>query len=498
MTDQQISPFCPVIPGLEDSVLLRNRCYVNGLWIDADQGGCFPVHNPADGSVIVQVPSLGEAEARRAIAEAAAAWRQWRDRTAGERSRLLRRWYGLIQEHREGLARIMTAENGKPLDEARGEVDYGAGFVDWFAAEALRCYGDVIPSPWPDRRIVVLKQPVGVCAAITPWNFPLSMITRKCAAALAAGCTVVVKPAAETPLSALALAELADRAGIPDGVFNVITGPAVVLGRVLTTHPDVRKLSFTGSTEVGRLLYRQSADTLKRISLELGGNAPFIVFEDADLEAAVEGAMQAKFRNAGQTCVSANRIFVQDSLYQVFADRMAERVAALKVGCGFEAGVQQGPLISTEAVAKMAAQIADAVDQGARLVVGGRRHALGGNFFEPTLLTGVRPGMRLMLEETFGPLAPLISFRDEDQVIAMANATDYGLAAYFYTRSLARAFRVSEALEYGMVGVNAGIISTPVAPFGGVKQSGIGREGSKYGIEEYVEIKYLCLNLEED
>ncbi len=483
---------------LEDAALLRSRCYVDGHWIGADDGSFFPVYNPADGSEIALVPALGVRETRRAIEAAVRSWPQWRDRTAEERAALLGRWHGLILRHREDLARIMTAENGKPLDEARGEVDYGAGFVAWFAAEALRVYGDVIPSPWSRRRIVVLKQPVGVCAAITPWNYPLSMVTRKCAAALAAGCTVVVKPASETPLSALALAELADRAGIPPGVFNIVTGPAEVIGRELATHPDIRKLSFTGSTAVGKLLYRQAGDTIKRLSLELGGNAPFIVFEDADLDAAVEGAMRAKFRNTGQTCVCANRIFVHESLYAPFAARLARKIADLKVGCGFDEGVQQGPLIDEKAVEKVEAQIADAVAQGAQVVVGGRRHALGGTFFEPTLLTGVKPGMRIMKEETFGPVAPLTAFRDEAEVIGMANDTEYGLAAFFYTRDLSRTLRVAEALEYGMVGVNAGVISTPVAPFGGMKQSGIGREGSKYGIGEYLEVKYVCLDLRED
>lgn len=481
---------------LDDASLLRSRCYVDGRWIGAGNGAFFPVHDPADGSEIARVPAFGAGETRRAIEAAAAAWLRWRSRTAEERSGYLRRWCRLIREHREDLARIMTAENGKPLNEARGEVDYGAGFVDWFAAEALRVYGDVIPSPWRERRLLVLKQPVGVCGAITPWNYPLSMVTRKCAAALAAGCTVVVKPASETPLSALALAELADRAGIPPGVFNVVTGPPETVGRELATHPAIRKLSFTGSTEVGRLLYRQAAGTIKRLSLELGGNAPFIVFEDADLEAAVEGAMRAKFRNTGQTCVCANRIFVHERLYAPFAARLARRIADLRVGCGFEEDVDQGPLISEKALEKVEAHIADAVARGARIVVGGRRHPLGGTFFQPTLLTGVKPGMRVMKEETFGPVAPLIAFRDEAEVIAMANDTEYGLAAFFYTRDLRCALRVAEALEYGMVGINAGVISTPVAPFGGMKLSGIGREGSRYGIDEYVEVKYLCIDLD--
>ncbi len=482
---------------LNDPLLLRSACYIDGHWAGADNGATLPVHNPADGSEIIRVPSLAVDETRRAIDAAQSAWPAWRDRTARERAGLVQEWHRLIQENREDLAILMTAENGKPLAEARGEVDYGAGFVEWFAEQAKRVYGDLIPSPWPERRILVIKQPVGVCAAITPWNFPLAMITRKCAPALAAGCTVVVKPASETPLSALALAELAHRAGIPPGVFNVITGKAGVVGGELATHRAIRKLSFTGSTEVGRLLYRQAADTIKRLSLELGGNAPLIVFDDADPDAAVEGAMQAKFRNSGQTCVCANRIFVQESIYDDFTARLADRIASLKVGCGFEEGVQQGPLISPKAVEKVESQIRDAVSKGAKIVVGGQPHPLGGTFFEPTLLCEVRPGMRIMEEETFGPVAPLIRFKDEADVIEMANATEFGLAAYFYTRELGRTFRVAEALEYGMVGVNAGIISTPVAPFGGVKQSGLGREGSKYGIKEYVEVKYVCLGIGE-
>jgi len=483
---------------LNDPLLLRSACYIDGHWVGADNGTTLPVHNPADGSEIIRVPSLGADETRRAIDAAQSAWPTWRVLTSAERADLLLNWYRLIMENREDLALIMTAENGKPLAESRGEVDYGAGFIQWFAEEAKRVYGDVIPSPWAERRIVVIKQPVGVCAAITPWNFPLAMITRKCAPALAAGCPVVVKPAAETPLSALAVAELASRAGIPAGVFNVVTGEAKTVGEELVSHSGVSKLSFTGSTAIGRLLYRQATDTIKRISLELGGNAPFIVFEDADPVAAVEGAMQAKFRNSGQTCVCANRIFVHENLCDAFAARLGERIAALKVGCGFDEGVQQGPLISHEALEKVEAQISDALAMGARVEVGGRRHSLGGTFFQPTLLTGVRAGMRIMEEETFGPVAPLIRFSSEKEVVDMANATDYGLAAYFYTRDLGRTFRVAEALEYGMVGVNAGIISTPVAPFGGVKQSGLGRKGSKYGIDEYLEIKYLCLGVAQD
>ncbi len=480
---------------LKNRSLLRSACYIDGNWVEAGNGATFPVYNPADGSELARVPCLGREETHRAIEAAQAVWPKWRDFTARERADLLQCWHRLILENREDLAILMTAENGKPLAESRGEVDYGAEFVRWFAEEAMRLYGDVIPSPWAGREILVIKQAVGVCAAITPWNFPLAMITRKCAPALAAGCTVVVKPAAETPLTGLALAELAERAGIPPGVFNVVTGEAKVVGGELATHPLIRKLSFTGSTEVGKLLYRQAADTIKRISLELGGNAPFIVFGDADLDAALAGAMQAKFRNSGQTCVCANRLFIHETIYDEFAAAMAERVAELKVGCGFDEGVQQGPLISLDAVQKVENQICDAVSKGAKVLVGGRRHSLGGTFFEPTLLKEVAPGMKIMAEETFGPVAPLVRFSTEKEVIELANATEYGLAAYVFTRDLGCAFRTAEALEYGMVGVNAGVISTPVAPFGGVKQSGLGREGSKYGIEEYLETKYVCLEI---
>lgn len=478
---------------LKDASLLKNRCYVDGEWVEAESGKAFPVRNPADGSELAQVPDMGVQETRRAIEAAHAAWPAWRDKTAKERSAVLKRWHQLILDNQEDLARLMTAEQGKPLTESRGEIAYGASFVEWFAEEAKRVYGDVIPQHQPDKRLMVIKQPVGVCGAITPWNFPNAMITRKCAPALAAGCTVVVKPAEQTPLSALALAELAHRAGIPRGVFNVITGDAPTIGRELCASPLVRKITFTGSTEVGRLLMRQSADTVKRVSLELGGNAPFIVFDDADLDEAVEGAMASKYRNTGQTCVCANRIFVQERVYDAFAAKLREKIVSLRVGSGFEEGVQQGPLIDAQALAKVEEHIADAVAKGAKVVVGGRRHPLGGTFFEPTLLVEVKPGMKLMREETFGPVAPLIRFKSEEEAIRLANDTEYGLASYFYARDIGRIWRVAEALEFGMVGINAGIISNELAPFGGMKQSGLGREGSKYGIDEFVEIKYLCL-----
>ncbi len=480
---------------IRDTGLLRQQCYIGGDWVDADDGALLDVTDPATGEVIAQVPAVGAAETRRAIEAAERAWGPWRELTAAERSDALRSWHALMLEHQEDLARIMTAEQGKPLAEARGEVVYAASFIDWFAEEGRRVYGDVIPPHQAGKRILVLKQPVGVCALITPWNFPAAMITRKAGAALAAGCTVVSKPAEDTPLTALALAVLAQRAGIPPGVFNVVTGDPVAIGAELTANPIVRKLSFTGSTEVGQLLMRRCADTVKKLSLELGGNAPFIVFDDADLDAAVEGAMQSKYRNSGQTCVCANRLLVQDSIYDAFAEGLATKVADLKVGPGTGEGVAQGPLINEDAVEKVEAHIADALGKGARQVTGGARHALGGTFFQPTVLVDVTPDMRVAREETFGPVAPLFRFHTEEEAIAMANDTQYGLAAYFYSRDLGRVWRVAEALEYGMVGVNSGIISTAVAPFGGVKQSGVGREGAKYGIEEYLEIKYLCLDV---
>jgi succinate-semialdehyde dehydrogenase/glutarate-semialdehyde dehydrogenase len=480
---------------LQDQDLFRQRAYLDGAWVAGNEGRTLPVTDPATGAVIGQVPNLGTAETQRAIAAAAAAWPAWRALTAADRGQRLRRWQGLMLEHQEDLAQLMTAEQGKPLAEARGEIAYAASFFDWFAEEGRRVYGDIIPPHQADKRILVLKQPIGVCAAITPWNFPAAMLTRKAGAALAAGCTMVARPASETPFSALALAVLAERAGIPPGVFNVVTGESGPIGAELTGNPVVRKLSFTGSTAVGKLLMRQCADTLKKPSLELGGNAPFIVFNDADLEAAVEGAIQSKYRNTGQTCVCANRFLVQDGIYAAFAARLAERAGELKVGPGREPGVVQGPLINAAAVAKVEAHIADALAKGASLLTGGARHALGGTFFQPTVLADLAPEMLIAREETFGPVAPLFRFATEAEAIAMANATEYGLAAYFYTRDLARAWRVSEALEYGMVGVNSGLVSTAIAPFGGVKQSGLGREGSRYGIDEYLEIKYVCVEV---
>jgi len=477
---------------LKDAALLRTQCYVDGRWIDADDRKTMDVVNPATGRPIGTAPWFGAAETRRAIEAAARAWPAWRAKTAKERAVILRKWNDLMLAHVDDLALILTSEQGKPLAESKGEVTIGAAYVEWFAEEARRVYGDVIPTIGNDRRLVVTKEPVGVCGAITPWNFPCSMITRKVSPALAAGCTVVIKPAEATPYSALALAELAHRAGFPPGVLNVITGDAPAIGGELCANPTVRKLSFTGSTEVGRLLMKQVAPTIKKISLELGGNAPFIVFDDADLDAAAEGAIISKYRNAGQTCVCANRLFVQDGVYDAFAAKLAERVKALKVGPGTEAGVTQGPLINAEAIAKVEAHVKDATSHGAKVVVGGHRHALGGTFYEPTVLTGVTADMQIFREETFGPVAPLIRFKDDAEVVELANRTEFGLASYFYSRDIGRIWRVAEALEYGMVGVNTGLITTEVAPFGGMKQSGLGREGSKYGIEEYVEVKYVC------
>ena len=479
---------------LGDSRLLRQQAYIDGAWADAADGSRFEVRNPADGSVLASVPDMGAAETRRAIEAAAAALPAWRARTAKERAAVLRKWFELIMAHQEDLAVLMTSEQGKPLAEARGEVAYGASFIEWFAEEGKRVYGDVIPAHGADKRILVLKEPIGVVAAITPWNFPIAMITRKAGPALAAGCTMVIKPAEDTPLCALALAELAERAGLPKAVLNIVTTmKAAEVGGELTSNPIVRKVSFTGSTEVGKLLMRQSADTVKKVALELGGNAPFIVFDDADLDAAVAGAMASKYRNAGQTCVCANRLLVQDGIYDAFAARLAEAVAKLKVGPGLSGDVQQGPLINAEAIAKVEELLGDAVEKGAKIVCGGKRHALGGTFFEPTIVTGVTPAMRVAREEIFGPVAPLFRFHTEEEAIRMANDTEFGLAAYFYARDIARVWRVAEGLEYGIVGINEGIISTEVAPFGGVKESGIGREGSKYGIDDFVEIKYLCM-----
>ena len=478
---------------LGDATLFREQCYVGGDWMDADSGDSFEVTDPATGRAIGSVPAFGTAETRRAIETANEAYPGWRALTAKERANVLRRWYELMLEHQEDLAVIMTAEQGKPLAESRGEILYGASFIEWFAEEAKRAYGDVIPAAQNDRRIVVTKEPVGVVACITPWNFPNAMITRKAGPALAAGCTVVARPASATPYSALALGELATRAGIPPGVFNVITGPSRATGGELTANPIVRKLSFTGSTEVGKLLLEQCAGTVKKVSMELGGNAPFIVFDDADVDAAVEGAIASKYRNTGQTCVCANRFLVQDGVYDEFASKLAAASAALRVGPGFSGEVEQGPLIDMAAVEKVEEHIRDAVDGGASVVAGGGRHALGGTFFEPTVITGVTPEMKVAREETFGPLAPLFRFQTEQQAIGLANATEFGLAAYFYSRDIGRIWRVGEALEYGIVGVNVGVISTEVAPFGGMKESGIGREGSHYGLEEYLEVKYLCM-----
>jgi succinate-semialdehyde dehydrogenase/glutarate-semialdehyde dehydrogenase len=478
---------------LKDPTLLRQQCYVNGQWIDAQGGGAVNVTNPANGDLLGTVPSLGVGETRAAIEAAAAAFPPWAARTAKDRATLLRRWHDLMMQHADDLAALMTAEQGKPLAEARGEIAYAASFIEWFAEEGKRLYGDVIPGHQPDKRIFVLRQPVGVVAAITPWNFPAAMITRKAGPALAAGCTFVCKPAMQTPYSALAMAELAHRAGIPPGVFNVITGSSTVLGGEMTSNPIVRKLTFTGSTEVGKKLASQCVPTLKKVSLELGGNAPFIVFDDADLDAAVQGAIASKYRNTGQTCVCANRLLVQEGVYDAFVAKLVEAVRKLRVGDGLQGPTEQGPLIDAKAVAKVEEHIADALAKGGKIALGGRRHAMGGTFFEPTIITGVRPDMMVAREETFGPVAPIFAFKDEADAIRMSNDTEFGLASYFYTKDLARALRVAEKLEYGIVGLNTGIISTEVAPFGGVKESGTGREGSKYGILDYTELKYLCI-----
>ena len=478
---------------LQDSKLLREQCYIDGAWAAADSGGTIPVHNPATDAQIGVIPNMGTKETRRAIEAAARALPPWAARTAKERAVLLRRWFDLMLVHQQDLAVLMTAEQGKPLAESKGEIAYAASFLEWFAEEGKRLYGDIIPGHQSDKRILVLRQPVGVVAAITPWNFPSAMITRKVGPALAAGCTIVCKPATQTPYSALALAELAERAGIPPGVFNVVTGSAAQIGGEMTSNPLVRKVTFTGSTEIGKKLMAQCAGTMKKISMELGGNAPFIVFDDADLDAAVQGAIASKFRNTGQTCVCANRLLVQEGVYDAFAQKLAAAVGALRVGDGLAGVTEQGPLIDAKAVAKVEEHIADAVSKGAKIALGGRPHALGHTFFEPTILTQVTPAMMVAREETFGPVAPLFKFKLEAEAIAMANDTEFGLAAYLYTRDLARSWRVSEALEYGIVGLNTGIISTEVAPFGGVKESGNGREGSKYGILDYTEIKYVCV-----
>src|SRR5262245_51098771 len=477
---------------LKDSKLFRQACYVDGAWIESPSRAVIEVDNPATGDTIGTVPRLGEAETRRAIDAAARAFPAWRKKTAKERAVGLRRWFELMRANQDDLARLMTTEQGKPLTESKGEVAYAAAFLEWFGEEAKRVYGDTIPGHQADKRIVVIKQPIGVVACITPWNFPIDMITRKAGHAIAAGCTVVLKPAAQTPFSALALAELAARAGVPKGVFNVITGSAKEIGGELTCNPIVKKLSFTGSTEVGKVLMAQCAATIKKLSLELGGNAPFIVFDDADLDAAVEGAVASKYRNTGQTCVCTNRLLVQDKVYDAFAEKLAVAVQKLKPAFGLEAGATQGPLIDDAAVAKVEDHIRDAQQKGAKILIGGKKHALGGRFFEPTILTDVTPQMAVAREETFGPVAPLFRFKTEADAVELANATEFGLAAYFYGKDLSRVWRVAEALEYGIVGINTGLISTEVAPFGGVKESGLGREGSKYGMDEYLEVKYLC------
>ena len=475
---------------LNDPTLLRPQCLIGGEWSGSPVD---PVENPATGEIIASVPRFGALEAEKAVAAAHAAFGPWAKKTAKERSAILRKWFDLIIAAKDDIATIMTSEQGKPLAEAKGEVDYAASFIEYYAEEAKRIYGETLPSHRADARLIVLKQPIGVCAAITPWNFPAAMITRKVAPAIAVGCTAVIKPAPETPLTALALGVLAERAGIPAGVLNIITGDAPAIGGVWTSDPRVRFVGFTGSTEVGKILMRQAASTVKKVGLELGGNAPFMVFDDADLDAAVEGAILSKYRNMGQTCVCANRIYAQDGIYDAFVEKLAKRVMDLKVGNGMEVGVQQGPLINMEAVEKVESHVKDAVAKGGKIIVGGNRHALGRTFFEPTVIANVTTKMLVAKEETFGPLAPVFRFKDEADVIAQANDTQYGLAAYFYARDLGRVFRVAEALEYGMVGINTGAISTELAPFGGMKESGLGREGSRHGVEEFVEIKYLCL-----
>jgi succinate-semialdehyde dehydrogenase / glutarate-semialdehyde dehydrogenase len=480
------------VPKLKNPALICDACLIDGIWRHASSGDTIAVTNPADGSTVGSVPSLSEAEVAEAIAAASAAFGPWAKLAARDRAAILRRWFTLILANADDLAALMTAEQGKPLAEAKGEIAYAASFIEWFAEEGKRVYGDVIPAPQNDKRLIVLKQPVGVCAAITPWNFPAAMITRKVGSALAAGCTMIVKPASQTPLTALALGVLALEAGLPSGVLQIVTGKSSTVGGVLTASDAVRKFSFTGSTETGRVLMAQCAPTIKRVSFELGGNAPFIVFDDADLDAAVVGALASKYRNAGQTCVCANRIYVQDGVYDAFAQRLAAKVAEMKVGEGTEAGVTIGPLIDAHGLEKVERHIADAVAKGAKVAVGGKRHARGGLFYEPTVLTGVTSEMLVAREETFGPVAPLFRFDTEAEAVKMANDTEFGLAAYFFTENVRRTWRVAEALEYGMVGHNTGMVSNEVAPFGGMKQSGIGREGSKYGIDEYLEIKYLC------
>ena len=478
---------------LKDPSLFKTKAYIAGEWIQSDDETTLEVQNPATGELLGKIPRMGQQEARRAIEAANRAWPEWRKKTAKQRSIILRAWHDLMLENADDLALILTTEQGKPLAEAKGEILYAASFLEWFAEEAKRVYGDTIPAPANDKRIVVTKEPIGVCAAITPWNFPAAMITRKVGPALAAGCPIIVKPAEATPFSALALAVLAERAGVPAGIFSVVTGDPKAIGSEMTANPIVRKLSFTGSTAVGRLLMAQCAPTVKKVSLELGGNAPFIVFEDADLDAAVAGAIASKYRNSGQTCVCTNRFYVHDKVYDAFAAKLRDAVEQLKVGRGTEDGVTQGPLINEAAVLKVESHIEDALAKGARIVTGGKRHALGHGFFEPTVLSDVTPAMKVARDETFGPLAPLFRFSSDEEVIALANDTEFGLASYFYSRDIGRVWRVAEALEYGMVGINTGLISNEVAPFGGVKQSGLGREGSHYGIDDYVVIKYLCV-----
>ena len=478
---------------IKDQSLFRQQCYIDGQWVDADSGETLEVNNPSSGSAIGTVPKMGAAETERAVDAAELAFQSWRHRTAKERAAILRKLADLMMENQEDLAALMTIEQGKPLAESRGEVVYAASFFEWFAEEGKRLYGDVIPTHLADRRIIVIKEPVGVCAAITPWNFPSAMITRKAGPALAAGCTIVIKPAGSTPYSALALCELAERAGVPAGVMNVVTGASSQIGGELTSNEKVRKLTFTGSTNIGKVLMKQCADTVKKISLELGGNAPFMIFEDADIDAAVIGALQSKYRNSGQTCVCANRILVHDRVYDEFSEKLSGAVSKMKVGDGFGEGIELGPLIDMAAVEKVESHIMDAVGKGAMVAAGGSRHALGGTFFQPTVLTNVKVNMAVANEETFGPLAPLFRFHSDEEAIQMANDTEFGLAAYLYSRDIGRIWRVSEAIEYGIVGINTGIISTESAPFGGMKESGIGREGSKYGLDEYVEIKYLCM-----
>ena len=478
---------------LQDQTLFRQQCYVDGKWLDAKSGRATDVVNPADGGAIGTVPAFSAAETRAAIEAANRAFPAWRAKTAKERAQILRKWYDLMMANQEDLAIIMTAEQGKPMAESRGEIGYGGSFIEWFAEEGKRAYGDVIPQHLNDRRIVVTKEPVGVVGMITPWNFPNAMITRKAGPALAAGCTVVARPATATPFSALALCELGERAGIPPGVFNVITGPSGDVGGEMTANPIVRKLSFTGSTEVGKILLEQCAHTVKKVSMELGGNAPFIVFDDADMDSAITGAIASKYRNTGQTCVCANRFLVQGGVYDSFAEKLAEASSKLVVGPGLEGETQQGPLIDAAAVAKVEEHIQDAVDKGATVIQGGKRHPLGGNFFEPTVIANVNTQMKVAREETFGPLAPIFRFETDEEAVQLANDTEFGLAAYFYSRDIGRIWRVAEQLEYGIVGINTGIISTEVAPFGGMKESGIGREGSHYGLDEFLEVKYMCM-----